>query len=113
MTLCTSSNSTLRARSHISMQYDALTQRQRTCKICRIESEAHVADGVVRGVHHHHLVVLVRRVLVDPVRVEHAEAAARAADALLRERAQALGRLELRDALVYGLAVHDALRAQA
>ena len=66
------------------------------------------ADGVVRGVHQDDLIVLVGGVLVDPVRVQHAQVGAAAADALLRHGAQvAHGRDE--DALVLGLAVHDAL----
>jgi hypothetical protein len=57
------------------------------------------------------LVELVRRVLRNPVRVEDAEAAALAADALLGERAQVALPLELVNAGVDGLAVVDALRA--
>merc|ERR1719263_409728 len=43
------------------------------------------ADRRVRRVDEDALVVLVRRVLVDPVRVEHAHVRAALADALLRE----------------------------
>lgn len=49
--------------------------------------------------------------LVNPVRVDDAQAPALAPHALLGHIAQVARRLELRDALAGGLAVHDALRA--
>ena len=48
--------------------------------------------------------------LVDPVRVEHAEAAQLAAGALLGHAAQIACGLQLRHALVHRLAVHNALQ---
>lgn len=48
--------------------------------------------------------------LVDPVAVEHAQAAALAANALLGHAAQVARGLQLRDALAHGLAVDNALR---
>lgn len=68
-----------------------------------------LADRLVGGVDEDDLEVLVRRVLVDPVRVEHAEAGQAAPGALLSNGAQVARRLELRDTLVNGLAVDDAL----
>ncbi len=67
------------------------------------------ADGVVGRVHHDDLVVLVRGVLVDPVRVEQAQAAELAAGALLRDVAVAALRLEVGDALVLRLTVGQTL----
>jgi hypothetical protein len=64
--------------------------------------------GVVR-VDEHDLVVLVRRVLVDPVGVEDAQAAEAAPRALLGEDLQVARRFELRHPLVHRLAVHDTL----
>lgn len=62
------------------------------------------ADGLVLGVDKDDLVVLVGRVLVDPVRVEHAEIGAAAADTLLSSRLERALVLELVDTLVGGLA---------
>lgn len=62
------------------------------------------ADGLVLGVDEDDLVVLVGRVLVDPVRVEDAEVSAAAADTLLGGRAERALVLELVDTLVGGLA---------
>ena len=62
------------------------------------------ADGLVLGVDADDLVVLVRRVLVDPVRVEDAEVGAAAADTLLGGRLERALVLELVDTLVGGLA---------
>ena len=62
------------------------------------------ADGLVLRVDEDDLVVLVGRVLVDPVRVEDAEVGAAAADTLLGGRAERALVLELVDTLVGGLA---------
>lgn len=62
------------------------------------------ADGLVLRVDKDDFVVLVRRVLVDPVRVEDAEIGAAAADALLGSRLERPLVLELVDTLVGGLA---------
>lgn len=62
------------------------------------------ADGLVLGVDEDDLVVLVCRVLVDPVRVEHAQVAAALADALLGGRLEGSLVLELVHTLVRGLA---------
>lgn len=62
------------------------------------------ADGLVLGVDEDDLVVLVGRVLVDPVRVEDAEVSAAAADTLLGRGAEGALVLELVDTLVGGLA---------
>lgn len=62
------------------------------------------ADGLVLGVDEDDLVVLVGRVLVDPVRVEDAEVSAAAADTLLSDRAEGALVLELVDTMVGGLA---------
>ena len=48
--------------------------------------------------------------LIDPVRVEHAQAAQLAARTLLCNTSQVPGRFQLRDALVHWLTVHNALR---
>ena len=48
--------------------------------------------------------------LIDPVRVEHAQAAQLAARTLLCNTPQVPGWFQLRDALVHWLTVHDALR---
>jgi hypothetical protein len=62
------------------------------------------ANGLVLGVDKDDLVVLVGRVLVDPVRVKDAEVGATAADALLSSRLERALVLELIDTLVGGLA---------
>lgn len=62
------------------------------------------ADGLVLRVDENDLVVLVRRVLVDPVRVEDAQVGAAAADTLLGGRLEGALVLELVDTLVGGLA---------
>jgi hypothetical protein len=61
------------------------------------------ADGLVLGVDKDDLVVLVGRVLVDPVRVENAQVGAAAADTLLSGRLERALVLELVDTLVGGL----------
>jgi hypothetical protein len=62
------------------------------------------ADGLVLGVDENDLVVLVGRVLVDPVRVEDAQVSAAASDTLLSGRLERTLVLELVDTLVGGLA---------
>jgi len=62
------------------------------------------ADGLVLGVDEDDLVVLVGRVLVDPVRVENAQVGATAADTLLSGRLERALVLKLVDTLVGGLA---------
>jgi hypothetical protein len=62
------------------------------------------ADGLVLGVDEDDFVVLVRRVLVDPVRVEDAQVGAAAADTLLGGGLEGALVLELVDTLVGGLA---------
>mmetsp|Transcript_34287 Transcript_34287/g.87877 ORF Transcript_34287/g.87877 Transcript_34287/m.87877 type:complete len:243 (-) Transcript_34287:10-738(-) len=68
-----------------------------------------ITDGLVERVHHHHLVPLVHGVLSHPVGVQHAQAAALAANALLGNVAQVAHGLPLLHALVARLAVDDAL----
>ena len=68
-----------------------------------------VADGGVVGVHQNHLVVLVGRVLVHPVAVQHAQVGAHAAHTALGNHAQIASVLQLVDTLVLGLAVHNTL----
>lgn len=63
-----------------------------------------LADGLVLGVDEDHLVVLVGRVLVDPVRVEDSEVGAAAADTLLGRGLEGSLVLELVHTLVGGLA---------
>tara|TARA_R110002003_G_scaffold1926_8_gene23759 strand:+ start:6940 stop:7392 length:453 start_codon:yes stop_codon:yes gene_type:complete len=62
------------------------------------------ADGLVLGVDEDDFVVLVGRVLVDPVRVEDAQVGAAAADTLLGGGLEGSLVLELVDTLVGGLA---------
>lgn len=62
------------------------------------------ADGLVLGVDEDDLVVLVGRVLVDPVRVEDSEVSASAADTLLGGSLEGSLVLQLVDTLVGGLA---------
>lgn len=69
------------------------------------------ADGLVLGVDEDDLVVLVGRVLVDPVRVEDAEVGAAAADTLLGGGAERALVLELVDTVVGGLACTRGVRA--
>ena len=69
--------------------------------------------GSVLGIDENHLEILIRRVLVDPVRVQHAQVPASATDSLLRHGAQVAVELELVDPLVLGLTVHDALPVRA
>lgn len=72
-----------------------------------------VADRVVVRIDQNHLEVLVRRVLVDPVRVQHAQVAAPGADALFRDRPLVARELQLGHSLVVRLAVLDALLHRA
>jgi len=58
------------------------------------------ADGFVLGVHEDDLEVLVRRVLIDPVGVEHAQVGAAAADALFGGGFEGALVFQLVDALV-------------
>lgn len=62
------------------------------------------ADSLVLGVDADDFVVLVRRVGVDPVRVENAQVGAAAANTLLSSGAERALRLELVHTLVGGLA---------
>ena len=62
------------------------------------------ADGLVLGVDKDDLVVLVGRVLVDPVRVENTQVGAAATDTLLSGALEGALVLELVDTLVGGLA---------
>ena len=62
------------------------------------------ADGLVLGIDEDDFVVLVRRVLVDPVGVEDAQVGAAAADTLLGGGLEGALVLELVDTLVGGLA---------
>lgn len=62
------------------------------------------ADGLVLGVDKDDLVVLVGRVLVDPVRVQDAQVSAAAANTLLSGSLEGALVLELVDTLVGGLA---------
>jgi hypothetical protein len=62
------------------------------------------ADGLVLGVDEDDLEVLVGGVLVDPVRVEHAQVGAAAADTLLSGRLEGALVLQLVHTLVGGLA---------
>mmetsp|Transcript_59205 Transcript_59205/g.155907 ORF Transcript_59205/g.155907 Transcript_59205/m.155907 type:complete len:223 (+) Transcript_59205:110-778(+) len=68
-----------------------------------------VADSLVEGVHHDHLEPLVHGVLGHPVGVEHAQATALAANALLGNAAQVAHHLPVLDTLGARLAVDDAL----
>merc|ERR1719345_48551 len=68
-----------------------------------------LADDLVHRIHHDDLEPLVHGVGGDPVGVQDAQAAALAADALLRDALQVAGRLDV-DAAGAGLTVHDALR---
>ena len=69
----------------------------------------HAAYSLVVRVDEDDLVVLVHTVLVNPVRVEHTQVAAAAADALLRNALETALGLELVHTLVGGLAVGSAL----
>lgn len=62
------------------------------------------ADGLVLGVDEDDLIVLVGRVLVDPVRVEYAQVSAAASDTLLGGGLEGSLVLELVHSLVGGLA---------
>lgn len=65
------------------------------------------ADGLVRGVDEDNFVVLVGRVLVNPVGVEDAQVSAAATDTLLGGRFERALVLELVHTLVGGLACSD------
>jgi hypothetical protein len=65
------------------------------------------ADSLVLGVDEDDFVVLVGRVLVDPVRVEHTQVGAAATDTLLSSRLERTLVLELVDTLVGRLAYHN------
>merc|ERR1719486_1584088 len=67
-----------------------------------------VADHRVGRVDADDLVVLVRRVLVDPVRVEHAQVRGPLAHSFFSDGLEVPRELDLVDALVLGLAVDDA-----
>ena len=61
-------------------------------------------DGLVVGIDEDHLVVLVGRVLVDPVRIQDTEVTTAAANTLLGRRLESTAILELVHTLVGGLA---------
>jgi len=63
-----------------------------------------VTDSLVERINEDDLVVLVRRILVDPVRVEDTKTTALAANLLLGTSTHVTSRLELSDTLVHGLA---------
>jgi len=65
-------------------------------------------NGGMGGIHHDHFVVLVGRVLADPVRVEHAEGSDLAAYALLGDRLKRALEFHLVDAMMSGFAVRAA-----
>ena len=71
------------------------------------------ADGLVLGVDEDDLVVLVGRVLVDPVGVEDSEVSAAAADTLLSGSLEGSLVLQLVDTLVGGLAIGGTLGSRA
>ena len=68
-----------------------------------------VANSDVVGVDHDHFKVLVRGVLVHPVRVEHAQVGAPSACTLLSHATQVASKLQLVNTLVLWLTVHNAL----
>lgn len=68
-----------------------------------------VTDGVMIGVDEDHLEILVRGVLVHPVRVEHAKIAASTPCAFFGNCPLVPLELELRDTLVLGLTVLNTL----
>lgn len=72
-----------------------------------------VADGHVLGINKDNLEVLVGGVLVNPVRVQHTHVGGVAASALLSNRADVAGKLELVDTLVLGLSVYNASRVDS
>jgi len=65
-------------------------------------------NGGMGGIHHDHFVVLVGRVLADPVRVEHAEGPDLAAYALLGDRLQRALEFHLVDTMMSRFAVSAA-----
>ena len=66
-----------------------------------------LANGAMLGINENNLKVQVRRVLVDPVAVEHAQIGAAASDASLGQNAVRASGVLLVDTLVGGLTVHD------
>jgi len=72
-----------------------------------------IADGVVVRVDKNDLEVLVRGILVDPIRVEHTEIAAAASHSLLSLAAQRALPFELIDTLGCWLTEHDTLADSA
>jgi len=69
-----------------------------------------VADCVVSNVNENNLVILVGRVLVDPVGVQNSQSSELTPGTLLGNRAQITLKLELRNTLVLGLTIHNTLR---
>ena len=69
-----------------------------------------VADSLVGSVNHDNLKVLVHSVLVYPVRVEHTETTALAANTLLSNVLQVAGGLELGNTSIHGLTVNNTLQ---
>ena len=67
--------------------------------------EGYCTHSLVVGVDEDDLVVLVDTVLVDPVRVEHAQVTASPADTLLRNTLKTSLRLQVVNTLTDGLAV--------
>ena len=68
-----------------------------------------VSHALVHRFNHDDFIVLVHRILVQPVRVQHAQGAATTRGALLSHRTQVTRKLELGDTAVHGLTVHDTL----
>ena len=68
-----------------------------------------VSDGGVVGINQDNLVILVSRILVDPVTVEYPQVGTCSAGTLLCYTAQVAHKFKLGDTLVLGLTVHDTL----
>ena len=72
-----------------------------------------VADRVVHRIDHDNLKVFVRRILVDPVRVEHAQSSALPSDTLFCDAAQVTVELQGSHTLVHRLSVNLSLLHRA
>jgi hypothetical protein len=68
-----------------------------------------ISHALMHRVNHDNLIVLVHRVLVEPVRVQHAKGAASSRRAFFSHRSQVARKFELGNTAVYWLTVYDTL----
>lgn len=79
------------------------------CRACEPVQSGVITNGVMVRVNKNHLIVLVRRILIHPVRVEHTQVTALSTSPLFSDRTLVALELQLRNTLVLGFTVLDTL----